>query len=44
MVEYGAILPPRYPPGTRLALVFEVEVNGAKKLLRSGIIAVEKKE
>ena len=44
MIEYGAILPPRYPPGTRLALVFEIEVGGAKKLLRSGIIAVEKKE
>lgn len=44
MIEYGAILPPRYPPGTRLALVFEIEVAGAKKLLRSGIITVEKKE
>ena len=44
MIEYGAILPPKYPPGTRLALVFEIEVDGAKKLLRSGIIAVEKKE
>jgi hypothetical protein len=44
MIEYGAILPPRYPPGTRVALVFEVEVDGAKKLLRSGIIAIEKKE
>jgi len=44
MIEYGAILPPRYPPGTRLALAFELEVDGARKLLRSGIITVEKKE
>jgi hypothetical protein len=44
MIEYGAILPPRYPPGTRLAIVFEIEVDGARKLLRSGIITVEKKE
>jgi len=44
MIEYGAILPPRYPPGTRLALAFEIEVNGTRKLVRSGIITVEKKE
>jgi len=44
MIEYGAILPPRYPPGTRLALAFEIEVDGARKLLRSGILSVEKKE
>jgi len=44
MIEYGAILAPRFPPGTRVALVFELDVNGAKKLLRSGILAVEKKE
>ena len=44
IVEYGAILPPRYPPGTRVALVFEVDVDGMKKLLRSGILTIEKKE
>jgi hypothetical protein len=44
LIEYGAILPPRYPPGTRLALVFEIEVNGTRKLFRSGILTVEKKE
>lgn len=44
IIEYGAIINPRYPPGTRVALVFEIEVDGAKKLLRSGIIAIEKKE
>ena len=30
--------------GTRLALAFEIEVNGARKLFRSGILTVEKKE
>jgi hypothetical protein len=44
LIEYGAILSPRFPPGTRYALVFELEVNGTKKLLRSGILAIEKKE
>ena len=44
MVEYGAILAPRFPPGTRYALVFELTVDGTKKLLRSGILAIEKKE
>lgn len=44
MIEYGAILSPRFPPGTRYALVFEIDVNGAKKLLRSGILTIEKKE
>jgi len=44
MIEYGAILAPRFPPGTRYALVFELDVNGTKKLLRSGILAIEKKE
>ena len=44
MIEYGAILAPRFPPGTRYALVFELDVNGTKKLLRSGILTIEKKE
>lgn len=44
MVEYGAILSPRFPPGTRYALVFEIDVAGTKKLLRSGLLAIEKKE
>lgn len=44
MIEYGAILSPRYPPGTRVALVFEVDVDGTKKLLRSAILTIEKKE
>jgi hypothetical protein len=43
-IEYGAILPPRLPPGTRFALAFELEVDGARKALRSGILTVEKKE
>jgi hypothetical protein len=44
MVEYGAILSPRFPPGTRVALVFEIDVGGTKKLLRSGILTIEKKD
>ena len=44
MIEYGAIIAPRFPPGTRVALVFEVDVNGTKKLLRSAILTIEKKE
>ena len=44
MIEYGAILAPRFPPGTRYALVFELDVDGKRKLLRSAILAIEKKE
>jgi len=44
MIEYGAILAPRFPPGTRVALVFEIDVDGTKKLLRSAILTIEKKE
>ncbi|MBI3856960.1 MAG: hypothetical protein HY293_14835 [Planctomycetes bacterium] len=44
MIEYGAILSPRFPPGTRCALVFEVDVEGTKKLLRSAILTIEKKD
>jgi hypothetical protein len=44
MIEYGAILPPRFPPGTRVALAFELQVDGKRKLLRSGILTIEKKE
>jgi hypothetical protein len=44
MIEYGAILSPRFPPGTRVALVFELDVSGTKKLLRSAILTIEKKE
>jgi len=44
MFEYGAIVPPRYPPGTRILLVFEVESGGVKKTLRSPILTVTKKE
>ena len=44
LIEYGVIIPPRYPPGTRYAIVVEVEVDGARKLLRSGILTIEKKE
>lgn len=44
MIEYGAILAPRFPPGTRCALMFEIDVNGTKKLVRSAILAIEKKE
>jgi hypothetical protein len=44
MIEYGAILSPRFPPGTRVALVFEVDVDGTKKLMRSAILTIEKKE
>lgn len=43
-IEYGAILPPRFPPGTRFAVAFELEVEGVRKTLRSGILIVEKKE
>ena len=43
-IEYGAFLPPRFPPGTRYALVFEVEASGTRKLMRSGILPVAKKE
>lgn len=44
MFEYGSILPPRWPPGTRGVLVFDIDVGGKKQLLRSKIGAVEKKE
>ncbi len=44
LIEYGAILSPRWPPGTRVALVFEVDVDGTKKLMRSAILTIEKKE
>lgn len=44
MIEYGAILSPRFPPGTRAALVFELDVAGTKKLLRSAVLTIEKKE
>ncbi len=44
MIEYGAILPPKFPPGTRYAIVIELDVAGARKSLRSGLLAVEKKE
>lgn len=44
MIEYGAILAPRFPPGTKYALVFELDVDGTRKLLRSGILTIEKKE
>lgn len=44
MFEYAAIVPPRYPPQTRLVLVFEVESGGVRKLLRSPVLTVQKKE
>lgn len=44
MIEYGAIIPPRHPPGTRFALVFEIDVDGTKRLMRSGILVIEKKD
>ena len=44
MFEYVAILPPRWPPGTRGTVVFELEVGGKKQTLRSKIAAIEKKE
>jgi len=44
MFEYGSILPPRWPPGTRGALVFEIEANGKKQRIRTKIAAIEKKE
>ncbi len=44
MFEYVAILPPRWPPGTRGVVVFEVEVAGKKHTLRSKIATIQKKE
>jgi hypothetical protein len=44
MFEYGSIVPPRYPPQTRLLMVFEVESGGVKKTLRSPLVTVTKKD
>lgn len=44
MFEYGSLVPPRWPPGTRGVAVFDVEFGGKKYTLRSPICAIEKKE
>jgi len=44
MFEYGSLIPPRWPPGTRGVAVFEVEFCGKKYTLRSPIAPIEKKE
>jgi hypothetical protein len=42
--EYGSIVPPRWPPGTRGLLVFELDIAGKKQTLRTKIASIEKKE
>lgn len=42
--EYGAIVPPRWPPGSRALLVFELDIGGKKVSLRTKPATIEKKE
>ena len=44
MFEYGSIVPPRWPPGTRGVAAFDVEFGGKKHTLRSPIASIEKKD
>jgi hypothetical protein len=44
MFDYVALIPPRFDPGTRAVVVFEVEVGGVRKLIRSQILTIGKKE
>jgi hypothetical protein len=42
LFEYGAILPPRWPPGTRALVVFDLESGGVKKSIRTPLQTVAK--
>jgi hypothetical protein len=44
MFDYVSLLPPRWPPGSRGVVVFEIDVAGKKHSLRSRIAAIEKKD
>jgi hypothetical protein len=43
LFAYGAVVPPRYPPGARAAAVFEIECAGKRKLLRTPLATIAKK-
>ncbi len=44
LFAYGAVVPPRYPPGSRATVVFEIDCAGKKKLLRTPLATIAKKE
>ena len=41
LFEYGAYLPPRWPPGTRALVVFDLESGGLKRQIRTPIQTIQ---
>jgi hypothetical protein len=42
--EYGAVIPPRFPVGSLATISIELEAGGKKKVVRTPIFTIEKKD